>query len=98
MSKKKFIVEDPVERLEKENRELKQFVRSLQKQLKKSNKNYHKLKDTDNDIEEDKKEIIKYNVCPSCHNGKLEEVIIAGRKFERCQTCEYRNKAKKING
>lgn len=79
-----------IERLEKENKELRIQIRSLLKQVKKYN---HHVSNT---IEEFFEETHVSISCPECAKGKLKIVTIANRQFERCNICEYRGKTKKL--
>jgi len=97
--RKKSSEDDTIERLEKEIRELKTINRSLLRRLKKVDKNYSKS--VEELIEEPvyeqpklEKQYKKY--CTECAKGVIQEVIVAGRKFIRCDLCGHRSKAEKI--
>lgn len=90
--------EDEIDRLEKENRELKAINRSLLKQLKKLAKGINKeeIEQTLEKLEENgpKEEIHrrKQRECPECaRSGGFGEITIAGRRFEKCELCGYRS-------
>lgn len=86
--------EDEYSRLRKEIRELKSVNRALRKRLKKVDREY-KEPETDHEKElEDKfEEFTKVASCSLCGKGEIVTITIAGRKFERCNTCTYRSKA-----
>lgn len=95
MTKKKRFKEDQdeVERLSKENRELKSINRTLMKRLKKVDREYTpEVTEDDNDTAIPVAPV--YNKCPEC-NTSLSVIKIAGRMFERCNECNYRTKAKR---
>lgn len=98
MSKKYSRDENSLERLEKENRELKSQVRSLSSRLKKLTRGYYKFLDEEN---QDEKEVIiekafkeAEKVCWACRIGKLHKVDLGFRYFRQCNNCEYRTKSK----
>lgn len=78
------------ERLEKENKELKSIVRSLERQIKKLHSEYKYEKEETTEVEFDDRE-----TCTNCGKGSLETVELAGRIFKRCGTCDFRSKAQK---
>ena len=94
-AKKQDREQDEIERLEKEVRELKAINRSLMKQLKKLAKGIHKqeveealekLEENGPKKEDDRRE------CPNCgRTGGLRELILANRRFERCDICDYKS-------
>jgi hypothetical protein len=96
MAKKYKREEDTAERLEKENRELKALVRSLQRRLKKIDKDYAKEMAEENKerhLKDDFEEPLEFKVkCTHCERGHVIEIDIVGRKFERCTTCDYRKR------
>lgn len=69
-----------IRQLKSENRQLKKRIKQLEKQF------YTK-------IEKIEEENPKLELCPSCGKGTLDCVVVAGRTFTRCDTCEYRTKA-----
>jgi len=85
-----------LDRLEKENKELKQANNRLRRKLKELERYEGFFKDNASDSssghQESKKKVSK---CPECYKGNLLEVSIAGRLFHRCHVCGYRTKAKK---
>lgn len=90
--------QDQVERLEKENRELKALNRSLLKQIKKLSKGIYKQEfeeAMDKKVEEhgQKEEPRpRERKCPNCaRTGGLISTEIAGRRFERCDHCDYKS-------
>lgn len=89
---KKRQKDDYVEQLEKEVRELKSIVRSLQKKLKRVDKGFK----IEHESKEDTRTIPNKIYCPECSKDELKTIDIAGRKFERCETCGYRNRARKM--
>lgn len=82
-----------VQSLRKENKRLKEEVRSLTrhiKQLERFNIQY---------IEEE--EVIVpttkwYSKCPSCNIGNYESIELVGRRFSCCDSCGFRSKAVKV--
>ena len=103
-----------LERLEKENRQQKQTIRSLLKKIKKLDKaftfNYPDCSGEENYEEYDDKKCSKKDnkldqkisssttLCSKCGKGKLVEVVVANRQFERCSLCDFRSRATKVNG
>ena len=89
MSRKADREDRVIDRLERENRELKSTVRSLQKRLARVTKGYR----GDSDIPQEKpkkKEPPKETLCHECRQGNLTEVELIGRIIESCDFCEYR--------
>lgn len=89
-----------VERLERENRELKRLNRQLMKQLKKVNKGYRKIREED-PVEEDEnfEEEVQKEKCPKCYEPSLEEktfTIFGGKTktIKVCQECGHRESGK----
>lgn len=85
-----------IDRLRNELREQKNLNRSLMKRIKKLDRNYKEVQES----EEDVLESINYervSKCPDCSKGSLTIVILAGRQFSRCSLCEYRTKAVRIS-
>lgn len=72
-------------------RELNKEIRQLKKQIKELSK-YQHIPDIE-DIQESEP-IIKSRTCPSCGKGKLKELDIVGRIFEKCDICDHRKKIK----
>jgi hypothetical protein len=90
MSKKRNEDDDIIERLEKENRELRIENRALLKRLKKVDRNFNKRNNR-----EEKEHEPDFD-CPSCQKGWLVEIIMGPRVLDRCSTCDYRSKTRKI--
>lgn len=77
-------------------RELMKEIISLKrriKQLERSEWNYNN-KESREEIE--KLERTKLVLCDSCKEGIIESIIVAGRIFNRCNSCGKRSPAKKI--
>lgn len=70
--------------LKSENRNLKKRLRYLEK--------YH----NDDAPEKEERTREKVNNCKECGRGELKDVILVGRKFQTCDTCNWRSKATKI--
>lgn len=91
--------EDEFEQIRKENRELKQTIRTLQKRIKKLDRGYNK---TRNEKPPSKSDLNKMNTevddndCPECGRGQIIATILANRVLTRCNNCDYRGKTKKI--
>lgn len=91
MSRRRQDREDSLlERLQNELRELKQTNRSLQKKLKSLSKGYYKFMVAQDEQEEkeaveEAKETAK-KLCHEC-SGEYREIIIAKRRFRKCQDC-----------
>ena len=97
-SKKDKREQDIVERLERENRELKAINRSLMKQLKKMAKGINKEEVEqalerleDNNVQPKKEHEPEEPLCPECNRKGLKEVIVAGRLFRRCDICSWKS-------
>jgi len=95
-SKKRDREEDYVEKLEAEVRELKSINRSLLKQLKKLARGIHKeeYEQTLEEIGHGKKkedDIDRGPTCPQCQSKRIIETSIAGRRFQRCQVCDWKS-------
>ena len=91
--------EETIDRLYKEIRELRSLNRSLLKRLKKVDRDYQKALDSTEDEELPRKfeEAVQRAIaCPNCSKGLLQVVELMGRQFSRCDTCDYRSKAKKL--
>lgn len=84
---------DEVEKLRKQLREAKSIIRSLQKQLKKLNKGTGKRRNNHKEKFEPE-ELEPIPNCPGCGKGVLVETEVVGRKFIRCELCQYREKIK----
>ena len=96
MSRKSDREDRLLERLQEENRTLKQINRSLMKQVKKLNRGY--LKFTEAETKEEEKEAIKEakevakKICWDCGTGEYKEIIIMNRRFRKCQDCGKQGK------
>jgi vacuolar-type H+-ATPase subunit I/STV1 len=92
--------EDPVEKLEKEVRQLKALNRSLQKRLKKIDRQYAKTLELEEESkEEELKKAQEPNVshkvpCEHCGKGYVEETNLLGRVFLKCTTCDFKGRKK----
>jgi len=87
-----------LERLQEENRTLKQMNRSLQKQVKKLNRGYRKFlavqgEEEEREAVEEAKEVAK-KICWDCNEGEFKKIEIAGRYFRLCNVCGKRGKTK----
>lgn len=87
---------DKVSQLEKQVRELKSINRSLMKQLKKLNKSKHEFEELSLLLEEVSEDEFESAKCSNCGKGNLVVTVLAGRQFERCDTCDFRSRAKKV--
>lgn len=85
-----------LERLEKQNRELKQEVRSLQKQLKKLNKGYRSYLTKEEKIETDAPEPPKIERCAECGKGEVTTRTVINRTWKECNVCDWKTKTKII--
>lgn len=96
MGKHKSELEDRIEELEEELKQLKATNTALRRRLKKLDSNF-KEDDYLNETEIEKKyeRLTQYN-CPDCKKNSMEEVEIAGRIFRKCVDCGKRTKAKKV--
>lgn len=95
MGKRKYPKEDPVEKLEKEVRELKSINRSLMKRIKKLNRGYRKEREEPKkEIEEKKPEPVA--ICPECGKGEVISHEILNRTWEECNSaaCSWRTETK----
>jgi uncharacterized protein (DUF342 family) len=96
MSKRTEREEKVQERLERENRELKQINRSLMKRVKKLGRGYRKfMLAQDEGEEQDAVEAAKIaakKMCFSCGIGEYKEVIVMNRRWRQCSECGKRGK------
>jgi predicted nuclease with TOPRIM domain len=93
---KKYEREIPIiDRLEKENRELKSENRRLFKLVRRLNKGFYKLLDEEV-VEEQQvpEEVVKE--CWDCGKGKLLVRIVLNRRWRECDVCDKRTKVKII--
>lgn len=93
MSKKLDREEDLIQRLEKENRELKKTNRVLNRRIKRLSRGYKKAFDKDDDPPAKPKE----NICTHCNKGKIERKTILNRTWNECSVCDYRTKTEVLN-
>ena len=92
MGKKHQREEDVQARLEKELREAKELIRSLERRLKKIDKDY-KAEMEELSKEYQNKEKVQKTIkqkCEQCGKGNLFEVDILGRIFINCDSCNYK--------
>jgi hypothetical protein len=93
-----------IDRLQRENKELKKENRSLQQRLKRVSRGYKAYLDKD-PLEEPSRhqENAKLEgrdadkVCWEC-NGSLKVIIVGNRRFRKCDQCDKRTKVRIING
>lgn len=84
---------DDVERLEKENKELKQENRLLNRRLKRLSRN-QATEDSDDEEEAELSPEIT-NKCHECGKGYITTIILGPRKQLGCNTCGWRGKITK---
>jgi len=91
MSRSKKHSSDSLEGLKRENRELKQVVKSLQRQIKKLEKEFKPDHNQDDlialDIQE-KKPLA--NKCTQCERGVVKTTDLGIRTIKTCTICTYR--------
>lgn len=90
--------EKTIDRLERENRELKGLCRSLQKRLKKVSKGYNQFLEEDG-IEETSAALTKVTaelekICFDCGIGSMIKVDLGTRYYRACNNCTRRTKSK----
>lgn len=94
-AKKQTREDEYVDKLEREVRELKSINRSLLKQLKKIARGIHKeeYERTLEDIGHGKKKEDRDDrpTCPQCSSKRIIETSIAGRRFQRCEVCDWKS-------
>ena len=79
---------DPsLEQLEKENRELKSTIRSMQRRLRKVDRGFIKYKDYKE--EKIEKEEPEYD-CENCGKGMQQVSTFGPRKVTTCDNCDFR--------
>ncbi len=94
--------DDYLESLEREVKDLKSVNRQLMRRLKKVDRNYKASEElTDKDKQDDDKQVQKEAKdralrCPSCHEGRMLEIVVMNRCLRKCDKCEYRTKAQQI--
>lgn len=97
MSKKADREDKEIDRLEKDNRELKALVRQLNKRIKRLSRGYKKYLDEEPlkpEVEEVQEEV---KVCWNCARGVLEKIVVLNRYWRQCTVCDKRTKTKLIN-
>jgi membrane protease subunit (stomatin/prohibitin family) len=98
MSKRQDREEKVIERLEAENRTLKQINRSLMKRVKKLGRGYRKFMLAQDEGEEqdavEAARIAAKKMCFQCGMGEYKKVEIANRYFRMCKECGKRGKTK----
>ena len=100
--KPKYIKEKDInERLEKENRDLKNLCRSLQKRLKKVSKGYNQFLEEDG-VEETSQALTKVTaelekICYDCGIGSMIKIDLGTRYYRACNNCTRRTKSKPKN-
>lgn len=87
---------DEVEVLQEKIRELKSINRSLHKQLKKINKGFRKIREYDDEPEEEVKPKVEEKQCWDCGVGILQRFEILDKYYRACTNCLRRTRAKKI--
>ncbi len=92
--KRKDKEESIVERLEKENRDLKSQIRSLSRQIKKLSKN-QRVEELFNEVETNITDREDHNRCKECGKGYIVTIDLGPRKQKGCNTCLWRGKITK---
>lgn len=95
MGRKKLVEDDEVERLQKEVRELKSLNRSLMKRLKKIDREYAEEIEKANSERAQSEDVpsvqTRRSLCGHCGKGNIVTVDIVGRKFQKCDTCDWKS-------
>jgi hypothetical protein len=93
---------DEVSILEQQIRELKALNRSLLRRLKKVDRNFkeeleNEKREVEKSLQEEANELNHEpkQRCTHCGKGTITQVDILGRKFSRCDTCDWRSKSNK---
>ena len=86
---------DELERLEQENKELKQEVRLLNRRLKKLSKNQRDETDDEPFADFEKKTYEVENRCEQCRQGRIITIDLGPRKQQGCNNCDWRGKITK---
>ena len=94
-SKKQREVSEEVEQLQKEIKELRLINRSLEKEIKKSNKTYRPEYSSEDLVQE---EFDKKHKCEQCGKGDLIVAELGPRRLIRCSICDYKIVKKIQNG
>lgn len=95
MSKRFDREQNEIDRLNKENRELKSLNRQLHKKLKQLNKGYYKyLLNEDDDREKAIEEVktVAEKICFDCSIGEYKLMTIANRRWRLCSYCGKKGK------
>ncbi|NJO65345.1 MAG: hypothetical protein HC836_46815 [Richelia sp. RM2_1_2] len=97
MSKKFEREQKIVDRLERENRELKQKLRQLTNSIRRLSKGHKKLQEIE-EPEELKREVRKVaeKICFECNLGTLQLQTILDKYYRSCNNCNYRTRAKNL--
>lgn len=90
-----------LDKLQQENKELKQTNRRLQKQVKELSRGYYKFLYTETEEETQKavnqaKNVAK-KICFDCNVGELQLTIIGSRYWRYCNNCSKRTKSQNID-
>lgn len=83
-----------VQYLKRENKRLKEQVRSLKRKTKQLER-YSSLQ-TDEEPQKFEITVTKAVPCPECNKGSLSIVYVVGRCFYICDCCDYRSKSMKL--
>lgn len=87
---------DDVDRLEQENKELKQEVRLLNRRLKKLSKNQRDETDDEPFADFEKKPTYDVeNRCSECKQGRIVTIELGPRKQLGCNNCDWRGRITK---
>lgn len=101
MSRKSDREDRILERLQEENRTLKQVNRSLQKKLKTLTKGYYKFLNSDSQEEEQEAVFeakqVAGKICWDCKVGTLQLIDLVSRYYRQCDNCSKRTKSKPIS-
>lgn len=96
MGKHTSELQDRIEELEEELKQVKATNASLRRRLKKIDSSFKEDDYLDETQIQKKYEKLNQHVCPECKKKSMEEIEIAGRTFTRCVDCGKRTKAKKV--
>lgn len=96
MSKRQDREDRILERLQEENKTLKQINRSLMKQVKKLGRGYRKfmLAQDEGEVDDavEKVKAAAKKMCFACGIGEYKEVIVMNRRWRQCSECGKRGK------
>lgn len=81
-----------IQRLKKTNRDLESENRNLKKELRRLQKKEHSFEEITYSDPEEVFQEPQITKCAVCGKGSIQEVIVAGRYFTRCDTCTFRSK------